>query len=233
LIIRLFFFYVLTAFLPLIASETSAQNKSYDDSISIEDGTASFTRLQLATNLGISRIRYTLLDTMVVDSNIEESITPSIFDSSSNLTIIDTSVVIIKQKSALTAVFLSAVIPGGGQIYNRSYWKVPIIYGLEAFFVSQWISNNRSYQSLRAQWQDSLNANANPGIVGQLQDNRDAYHDQRDSYAWYMAGVYVLSVLDAYIDAELSGFDVSPSLGFAPDGSSSAAICIRVNFQPW
>jgi len=144
-------------------------------------------------------------------------------------TTVDTSVVIIKQKSALTSVLLSAVIPGGGQIYNGSYWKLPIIYGLQAFFVSQWIVNNNSYKYYRSQYDSSIVASPPNGDIN-LQSERDAYRDQRDSYAWYIAGVYALSILDAYIDAELSGFDVSPSLGFAPDGSAAGAISVSVNF---
>jgi hypothetical protein len=152
-----------------------------------------------------------------------------VLDSVSNQ-IYDTSAVLIKQKSPLVAVLLSATIPGGGQIYNGSYWKVPIIYGLQAFFVSQWISNNKTYQSLRSQYSDSLRTGSNSGYLDQLQQYRDSYHDQRDSYAWYIAGVYLLSIIDAYVDAELSGFDVSSSLGFAPNGSAVAAISFKVKF---
>jgi Family of unknown function (DUF5683) len=179
-------------------------------------------------------IHYSIFDTTVADTSTHRSIVTSPLYSDS--TIADTSVLIVKQKSALAAVLLSAVIPGGGQIYNGSYWKVPIIYGIQGFFIYEWISNNKTYQSFRTQYDnydDSLKAGKpsySSGYLGQLQGFRDAYHDQRDSYAWYMAGVYALSVLDAYIDAELSGFDVSPSLGLAPDGSASAAICVKVRF---
>lgn len=167
-----------------------------------------------------------VVDTAAHSSSASSSSGYLSFDS----TTIDTSVVIVKQKSALTAILLSAVIPGGGQIYNGSYWKVPIIYGLQGFFVYEWIQNNNSYRSFRTQLQDSINADPSSLSIGQLQNYRDAYRDQRDSYAWYMAGVYVLSILDAYIDAELSGFDISPNLGFAPDGSTTAAISFRVKF---
>lgn len=166
---------------------------------------------------------------MVVDTNADQSAVRISRSTVSDSTAADTSVVVIKQKSALSAVLLSAVIPGGGQVYNGSYWKVPIIYGLQGFFVYEWISNNKSYHSSLTQWQDSLNAGAT-SYLAQLQADRDGYHDQRDSYAWYIAGVYALSLLDAYVDAELSGFDISPSLGLAPNGSASAAILVRVKF---
>ncbi len=140
----------------------------------------------------------------------------------------DTVSVKLHQRSALEAVLLSAAIPGGGQIYNRSYWKVPIIVGIQAFFISQWISNNRSYQYYRSQYAASLKT-LPPDGNSILMQERDAYRDQRDSFAWYIAGVYMLSMLDAYIDAELSGFDVSPGLGVVP-GTSSVAVCLRIKF---
>jgi hypothetical protein len=149
----------------------------------------------------------------------------------------DTTLVVIKQRSALAAALWSAVIPGGGQIYNRSYWKLPIIYGLQAFFIYEWISNNNTYKSFMNQYEDSLKTAGQPPWSSQeeyylsvLQGARDGARDSRDSYAWYMAGVYALSVLDAYIDAELSGFDVSPGLGYAPDGSAGMGILVRVKF---
>lgn len=184
-----------------------------------------------------STVHYSPSDTMVVDTNADHSTVRISRSAVSDSTAADTSVVVIKQNSALTAVLLSAVVPGGGQIYNGSYWKVPIIYGLQAFFVYEWISNNKSYQSFRTQYEDSLKTAGPPPwslqqqqYLSSLQGDRDSYHDQRDSYAWYIVGVYALSILDAYVDAELSGFDVSPSLGFAPNGSASAAISVRVKF---
>lgn len=163
---------------------------------------------------------------MAVESNARDS--TSLADTSLLDTTVDTSAIVVNQKSALTAVLLSAVLPGAGQIYNGSYWKVPIIIGVQAFFVSQWIANNKTYQSLLAQFADSVEAGV--PLNSPLQNKRDSYHDQRDSYAWYIAGIYALSMLDAYVDAELSGFDVSPSLGVTPNGSASFAVSFRVNF---
>ncbi len=244
----LFSLEILSTFLLLAfnSAEIDAQNKI--------GGAQQFSRLDLSTDLGIEsshfspiQLSYSIMqrptlginspslhcsppDTMVVDTNADRSTVRLLRSMVSDSTAADTSVVVIRQKSALTAVLLSAVIPGGGQIYNGSYWKVPIIYGLQAFFVYEWISNNKSYHSFWTQWQDSVNAGASNYIIAQLQGDRDGYHDQRDSYAWYIAGVYALSLLDAYVDAELSGFDISPSLGLAPDGSASAAVLVRLKF---
>ncbi|MGC8594712.1 MAG: DUF5683 domain-containing protein [Candidatus Kryptoniota bacterium] len=134
-------------------------------------------------------------------------------------------------KSPLVAVLLSVAVPGGGQIYNGSYWKAPIVIGLQGFFVSQWISSNKMYRYYRDQYQNSIVSMppyGNPYIKAQ----RDAWRDQRDSYAWYMAVTAVLSVVDAYVDAQLSQFDVSPSLSLydLPDGSKSIALSLQMKF---
>ncbi len=131
------------------------------------------------------------------------------------------------QKSALLAVLFSAV-PGGGQIYNGSYWKVPIVWGMQAFFVSQWIANNKNYKLYQSKYSSSITPTNTAGDLT-LKDIRNTYLDQRDSYAWYIAGTYLLSMLDAYVDAELSGFDVSPNLGCAPSGKE-LAVSFRVKF---
>ncbi len=226
------------AFLSVSSSSTNAQiipaaNITINEGLSsretrgaatVDEETFRLSRLELEENLGIGNMEY---DSSKVVPTIETSDTS-----------VDTNAVLIKQKSALTAVLLSAVIPGGGQVYNGSYWKVPIIIGVQAFFISEWISNNKTYQSLQTQYADSVRA-AGPSLswtyqemnyLSGLQSDRDAVHDQRDSYAWYIAGVYLLSMLDAYVDAELSGFDVSPSLGVNPAGSATFAISCRIRF---
>ena len=139
----------------------------------------------------------------------------------------DTTVVKVHQRSPLIAVLLSAVIPGGGQVYNKSYWKLPIIIGTQGFFVSQWISNNKTYEQYRSSYSNSITT-SNPLGNQQLKLLRDSYRDQRDSYAWYIAGVYLLSMLDAYVDAELSGFDISPNLSMT--STSGAALALRLKF---
>jgi Family of unknown function (DUF5683) len=132
-----------------------------------------------------------------------------------------------RQKSPLLAVLFSAV-PGGGQIYNGSYWKVPIIWGVQAYFVSQWITNNKNYKLYQSKYSASITSTNTAGDAT-IKNIRNTFLDQRDSYAWYIAGTYLLSMLDAYVDAELSGFDVSPDLGYTPAGKN-LAVSFRVKF---
>lgn len=147
----------------------------------------------------------------------------------------DTLKVIGKLKSPLAAVLFS-IFPGGGQIYNGSYWKVPIIWGVQGYFVYEWIQNNKVYQSLKQEVSDSIAAGT-PYIsldhpltdVKTLIGLRDGAQNTRDSYAWYIAGAYLLSMLDAYVDAELSGFNVSPNLSSSPMGKVFA-LSFRMKF---
>ncbi len=174
------------------------------------EGTANLS-LDLRQSLGLQDLSLSL------DSTESGRVEPS-----------DTVMVKSKLRSPLVAVLLSAAIPGGGQVYNGSYWKVPIIIGAQAYFVSQWLSNNKSYEYYRTQYAQSISVYPPLGNTN-LQGLRDAYRDQRDSFAWYMAGVYLLSMVDAYVDAELSGFEVSPDLSSTPSGTT-VAVAFRLKF---
>ena len=129
------------------------------------------------------------------------------------------------------ALWLAIVFPGGGQIYNRKYWKLPLIYGgfMGCFYAMNWnnhmykdysqafldISDNdpntasyKSYMHLGAKITDS-----NKDHYKQIfRSRRDKYRRWRDLSFFVMVGVYALSVIDAYVDAELSVFDISKDL---------------------
>jgi len=115
---------------------------------------------------------------------------------------------------------LSALCPGAGQVYNGSYWKVPIVVGLGVYFLSDWLDNNRRYLDYKAKFQ------ADPQNLGYLRV-REFYHDQRDSFTWYFLILYFANIADAYVDASLYGFNVGGDLSIRmmpvrsglPDGS--------------
>lgn len=127
-------------------------------------------------------------------------------------------------------VWLSLVIPGAGQIYNRKYWKLPIIYGgfVGCAYALTW--NGQMYKDYSQAYQDIMSNNPNnnsyeqflaPGIdvesnLEYYQDRfrrrKDAYRRQRDLSIIAFVAVYLLSVIDAYVDAELSDFDISKDL---------------------
>ncbi len=128
------------------------------------------------------------------------------------------------------AMWLAIVFPGGGQIYNRKYWKLPIVYGgfLGCVYALNW--NNTMYRDYSQAYIDimdddpntksyenfvppSYDVNKNMERMKSLfKRKKDFYRRYRDLSIFCMIGVYALSVLDAYIDAELSSFDISRDL---------------------
>jgi hypothetical protein len=121
-------------------------------------------------------------------------------------------------KSAGKAVLLSALLPGLGQIYTKSYWKLPIIWGLGGYYIYGWITNNNRYRDYRDQYLQSL-ASSTEGDL-EIRSLRDFYRNQRDSYAWYFGVLYLANLIDAYVTASLYDFDVSDNLSLqaARDG---------------
>jgi hypothetical protein len=112
------------------------------------------------------------------------------------------------RKSTVLAMGLSAILPGAGQAYNESYWKAPLVLGLGAYFVAEFLRYNRYAEDYRKLYLASLATSP----VTAYQTKRDAYKDQRDANIWYFVIVYVLNIVDAYVDASLYGFDVTPTL---------------------
>ena len=128
------------------------------------------------------------------------------------------------------ALWLSLIIPGAGQIYNRKYWKLPIIYGgfVGCAYALTW--NGQMYKDYSQAYQDIMSDNPNnnsymdflpPGtnVNDRLEywqeifrKRKDLYRRQRDLSIFAFIGVYLLSVIDAYVDAELSDFDISKDL---------------------
>ncbi|MCI5561170.1 MAG: DUF5683 domain-containing protein [Phocaeicola sp.] len=128
------------------------------------------------------------------------------------------------------ALWLALVFPGAGQIYNRKYWKLPIIYGgfVGCAYAVSWNSNmykdySQAYQDImsdnptRKSYQDFLpshvDVKSNLSYYQELfRSRKDIYRRQRDLSIIITIGVYLLSVIDAYVDAELSDFDISSDL---------------------
>ncbi len=129
-----------------------------------------------------------------------------------NMTVVKHKDPVIKKfrmkKSPTTAVLLSAVLPGAGQFYNESYWKVPIIGGLVGYFGYEYFRNNNLYKDYRDDYAASQ-TEINPDGDFTLKTLREFYRDQRDDFVWYFLIVYVINMVDAYVDAHLFDFDVS------------------------
>lgn len=133
--------------------------------------------------------------------------------------------------NAKRAMWLAIVIPGAGQIYNRKYWKLPIVYGgfIGCLYAIRW--NNQMYRDYSQAYMDIMDNDPNTQSYNQFlhlgttitDENRERYQNlfkrRKDFYRRYrdlsifcMIGVYALSVIDAYVDASLSEFDISKDL---------------------
>lgn len=115
------------------------------------------------------------------------------------------------------------IFPGWGQMYNRRYWKLPIVYGVLAVPVYFAYTYNKQYQNLRKAYTYSIDNDPNtlPGSIKYeyglstadgLRTAREEAHRQRDNYIMYSAIVYALQVVEAFVDAHLQSFDVSETL---------------------
>ncbi len=128
------------------------------------------------------------------------------------------------------ALWMAIVFPGGGQVYNRKYWKIPLVYGgfLGCMYAMTW--NNTMYRDYSQAYIDIMDKDDNTqsymnfipewydvkGNMSRLQEmfkrKKNFYRRYRDLSMFCMIGVYALSIVDAYVDAELSDFDISSDL---------------------
>ncbi|MCX2741618.1 DUF5683 domain-containing protein [Pontibacter anaerobius] len=130
-------------------------------------------------------------------------------------------------KPAKAALF-SAIIPGAGQVYNKAYWKVPIVYATGAVLTYFFIDNNDKFQDyrvalLRRTDNDSTTVDqyANHPILGvqngtnavsNLRYRRDYYRRNRDLTIILSVAAYTLQIAEAYVHAHLKDFEVSEDL---------------------
>ena len=118
-------------------------------------------------------------------------------------------------KDPKKATILSAVLPGAGQIYNGKSWKVPILYGgilTDLYFINY---NHRRYESFRDALfaLDKKEPNQFPSLNrAALVRNVDYWRQNRDLTVLLLLGIYALNLVDANVDAHLSGFDISEDL---------------------
>ena len=160
---------------------------------------------------------------------------------SSNLAKLNQSLKPVKKKrdwstwhpEAKRAMWMALVLPGAGQIYNRKYWKLPIIYGgfVGCAYAITW--NNQMYHDYSQAYLDIMDDDPNTQSYNQFlhlgatidasnidrykeifRKRKDKFRRWRDMGVFVMIGVYAFSVIDAYVDASLSEFDISDDLTF-------------------
>jgi len=112
------------------------------------------------------------------------------------------------KKSPWKAVVLSSILPGLGQVYNESYWKLPIVALAGGTLGYYFFYNNGKYLDYRDKYEASQ-TQANPGGDERFKRLRESYRDLRDTYLLYFAIFYLINLADAYVDAHLYDFNVS------------------------
>ncbi len=166
------------------------------------------------------------------------------------------------------AALFAAVLPGMGQVYNRKYWKLPLVYAGFATLGYFIYFNGSHYITYRDAYLDFTDQN--PGTVSylklinpvidpstydpvlypntykkedsdwiktQLKDGMEYYKRYRDMSMIGMAGWYILTILDAVVDAQLYDFDITPNLSMRiipavpPDGLTVAGLTCSITFK--
>lgn len=126
------------------------------------------------------------------------------------------------------ATIMALALPGAGQIYNRKYWKVPIVYagmGGSLFAIGLFRSNMRFLNDSITQ---IYTVNKIPSA--QLIEQRNNQRSRRDIAILCLAGVYVLQVLDATVDAHFFKFNINDKIGLNINPSSSQIIALNYRF---
>lgn len=141
------------------------------------------------------------------------------------------------QPNSTKAALYSAILPGLGQIYNGKYWKLPLVYGgfIGCAYAITWNGNQYSgyrkayidfidenpdtnswddyrYGSYLRQDFDSWSADMKSSFSNSLKSARDYYRRYKELSIIITVGVYALWIIDAYVDAQLFDFDISPDL---------------------
>lgn len=117
------------------------------------------------------------------------------------------------------AIMFAAVLPGLGQIYNKKYWKLPLVYGGLFGFGYGVSFYQKGYREFKGGLFDLLESGASEieirgYTLGEPQLRRivDQYRRERDFFIILTAGMYLLQMVDAHVDAHLREFDVNPNL---------------------
>lgn len=129
------------------------------------------------------------------------------------------------------AVWLSALCPGLGQLYNRRYWKLPIVIGgfMGLAYATSW--NNRMLDDYTQAYRDLMDSDPSTNsymdfyppntkeeslnrtwLEKTFKSKKDFYRRNRDLCIICIVGVYLVAMLDSYVDASLAHFDISPDL---------------------
>lgn len=132
----------------------------------------------------------------------------------------------INPLSPAKAAFYSAILPGLGQAYNKRYWKIPIVYGAIGTGVYFIIDSNKKHNQYRDEYKkrlenggayDTSDPNFGKLSTESVVRGQKFYQKNRDLSVLITAGLYILNIVDANVDAHLLQFNVNDDLSLKPD----------------
>lgn len=151
-----------------------------------------------------------------------------------------------KEHSPKKATILSAVLPGAGQVYNKKWWKVPIVYGAIGTLAYMGAQNNTAYVARFSELIYRTNHNGTPGnsefaeyTDAQLNEEINYHRKWRDNFFVFTGLAYVLNIVDANVDAHFYNFDVSDDLSMSvepyntwtPNNSFANGVTLRLKIK--
>lgn len=144
--------------------------------------------------------------------------------------------------SPAKAAFYSAVLPGLGQAYNGSYWKIPLVYGALGAGVYIYLDNDKQYHRYRDAYKRRLAGYEDDEFMGVLTtesliEAQKQYRRNKELSLLITVGLYVLNIIEANVDAHLSQFNVNNDLSFEPNmefdeisGNNNFGLVVKLNF---
>lgn len=150
-----------------------------------------------------------------------------------NLVIIDSSITKKKEINPLApsrAALFSTVLPGAGQLYNRRYWKAPIVWGALGGSIYAYSWNNNNYKRFRTAFKrrqagfiddefydlngDNVEGQEPDLDVDDLENQQERFQEDRDLWLVVSIALYALNIVDANVDAHLKQFNIDDNLSF-------------------
>ena len=152
------------------------------------------------------------------------------------------------------SLWYALIVPGLGQIYNRQYWKVPIVYGGVAGLTYAISWNGKYYRDYSRGYRDIMDSDPNTKSYEKLlpysidpssseaknlmKSRQNTYRRYRDLSIVGAVAFYAITVIDAYVDAQLADFDISPDLSmqvaptlFQTPNSYKPSVGVQLNFN--
>jgi len=141
------------------------------------------------------------------------------------------------------AAFFSAVLPGLGQAYNGSYWKIPLVYGAFGTSLYFYIDNSNKYNAYRDAYKRRLAGYEDDEFFGiltndNLIDAQKLFRQNRDFSLMFTIGIYILNIIDANVEAHLDQFNISDDLSMRPSqfrnistGQNAFGLSLQLNLK--